>query len=291
MQGPTPLTAAQVQIAVKPALGGEMKVYVTQDQALELMQINILAANSGVNDYGSPYPFNNTALAAKVYGYAMDLIVVAENVISDSAPIIITIAGLDQNGAAQTGIAVLETPAFATVTDQIFETGWSADVIPTVATNQWTAVLSVSISCTSAAAYGKFSVWAMPNQSRYTLVGNTQEKSIRTRSPEPLAISAGLDEGAYVKPGPKPIGTMNVRQRWVSFGDGLARFDGANVTVRVDVVKEQKVVDQKIYALGGTLNVVPSAGELAAVGEFAATILYTDLAIMCATQTGVQPAP
>lgn len=295
MQGPAALTSAQVQIAVKPALGGEMRVYVTRDPALELANIQIVAANSGINQAGSPYAYNQTALTNEANGYPMDLVVIAENTLVDTGTISVLVTGLDQNGVVQSGLAIFETPAYASVTDQIFETGWAADVVPLNPTPQaagaangaqWSAYLSFQVTCTSLAQYGGFSIWAMPNLSRYTLIGATQEKSMMTRAQRPTAISAGLDEGAWIKPGVKPVGEARVRCRWISLGDAFARFDGANITMRIDVVKEQKIVDQRFFGMGGTMSVTTSAGELASVGEFDASLMYSELAIMIAQQVG-----
>lgn len=283
MQGPNALTAAQLQIAQNPALGGEMKVYVTQDAALQLASITIQAVNSGVPDVGSSFAYNNTVLGETA---GLDLLVLAENLLGDSGPITVTVHGLDQNGAAQVGTAVFQTPAYSTVTDNIFQTGWAVDVAPTAPGNQWTKFLSFSVQATGAAQYGKFSIWAMPNTSRYSLIGATQEKSFTTPSQEPVAISAGLNAGAFVKPGMIPVGEAGVTQRWVSFSEGMARFDGGRVTARIDVEKEQKIIDQRLYLIGATLNITPSAGEGASSGEIRGRIMYKKLAIMIPQATG-----
>jgi hypothetical protein len=294
MQGPTALTLAQVQIAVKPVLGGEMRVYVTRDQSLQLASFTVAAANSGVQDVGSPYSYNNLSLSSQVNGYPMDLVVVAENLVQDAGPILITISGTDQNNAAQTGVAVLEAPAYAGVSDNIFEAGWMADVVPTVATSQWLSFLNFSINCTAAAVGSKFSIWAMPNvnagaygQTNYRLIGATQEKSVTTNAQQPLAISAGLQEGAYIKGGVIPVAMLRVKARWISLGDGILRFDGAsNLTVRVDIQKEQKVIDQRLFFMNATLNSALAAGELASVGDYDASIMAAKFGVIVAQQVG-----
>ena len=249
-----------------------MMVYVTRDQAEELAHIQIGAANSRVNNPGSPHGDNQPTVTLKIKGYPKDLVAVAKNTITDSGPITLTIFGLDENGGAQTGVAVFENPVYAAVNEQIFEKGWAADVVPKLATLQWKAYTGYSIQCTNAAAKGNFSIWAMPNESRYTLIGTTQENCIIMPSQRLTAISAGMEEGAYVKPGMNHDGEMRVKLH----RDMMGRFDWANVTVRVDLVEEQKIIAQKLYAMGGKF--VPSAGA------FDATIMFTDLAIMFAQQ-------
>jgi hypothetical protein len=294
MQGPAALSLTQVQVAVKPVLGGEMRVYVTGDQALQLASFTVPSANSGVQDVGSPYAFNCSALTSLINGYPMDLVVVAENLVQDTAPISITVYGKDQNGAAQTGVAIFEPPAYAGVIDNIFEAGWMADVVPTVPTSQWTVYSAFSIACTTAAAGAHFSIWAMPNvtanasgPTNYRLIGATQEKSVTTNSQQPLAISAGLSEGYFIKPGVIPVAGMRVKARWVSLGDGILRFDGAsNLTIRVDVQKEQKVIDQRIFFMNAALNSAMTAGELASVGDYDAVIIAAKFGVIVAQQVG-----
>ena len=289
MQGPGPLTSSQVQIALKPLLGGEMKVYCTSDPALQLAKIQVAATNSGVYIDGAPFGYAVQALQAQANGYPMDLVVVLETPLTDVSSVAITVFGSDQNNLTQSGVAYIEVPNYSTNADNFFPPGWAADVVPTVAANQWTNFTNFAIACTAAAVGAQFSIYAMPNMSRYRLIGYTMQKGFTTRAQMPTAISGGLDEGAVIKPGVIPVGTMHVGQKWVSLAEGMARFDGSDVTVRVDCVKEQKVTDQRIFFTGAALNIAPSAGELAAVGEQQATIMYQKLLAIVAMGPG-EPA-
>jgi hypothetical protein len=276
MQGANTSTLAEVQIGNNMALDGDW-VYVTTDRALRLANIQIVAENRGLNNDSLP---GQAAKLRLVNGYPIDLLVTADDLVQDSGPITITVKGLDQNSSPQTGTALFETPAYAGVADQILKSGWAADVVPTVPTSQWTAFNGFSISCAAAARGAKFSIWGMPNlsdhsPSNYQLIGTTNERSIKKPRQASMLISDGMNQAAFDKPGMKHPGEMRVKLRH----DAMGRFNLASVTVRVDMVKEQKIVTKRLYVLDGTM-IEKSAGA------FDATIMFNELAIMFAQSVG-----
>lgn len=275
MQGPPAITTGQVAIARVPELGGEVAVFLTLDPAIEMGNYQIVAANSGL---WTPDPIANTLLAAAPGG-AQDIILMVDTSVNDTGPIVFTVAGLDANGAPLSGPATVKTPSYAQDQLSLFQPGWAADVV-VAAGSQFSKILSVSVAATAQTQYARARLFAMPNINRYQLMGYVMEKDITTRAQEPIAIPQDLDGSKDIKGGMIPAGGVRLTSRFVGAEEGLARFDGARCTVRMDINKERSVLTGRMFALGGWYKHGIRAGDGAAVAEADGQILCKAIAMI-----------
>lgn len=272
---PPNLSASDVVIASKPALGGEFVALLSAGDSWELGVFQTQAANSGV---WTPDAYAASQLLAN----PNNLVVVAETSVKDTGDIVITVNGTDQNGANLSATATIAPINWAKNQSVAFPTGTAWDVLPGDLTKKFKTILSISIACTQVARGASFKVMSLPDISTFTEVGYTNDKNFNTRAPEAEAIQDRLDESAAVKPGMRPKGELTIKSKYVTLGDGMAKFAGVRCVAALELRKENLVLTERLIFTGFVPMVKPSAGNGKDQSDFDASGIYEKLAIFIA---------
>lgn len=260
MLKPTDLTQSQYAVALKPALGYELQLYVSQQPATNLGTIEVVAPNSGTY---TPNVSDNLVLA----GVPQELLVALNRDVDlGGQALTVTVNGTDSTNAPCTGIAVFQPPAYAQDQSFAFPARWAHEVTTTgQAGKKWKAVLSVSIAYAGAAT-PEILLLGMPSadftsQGTFVKIGTKVNIDYDPKVPMPTAVQDGRDKGKYIKTGEIEIGKLEITAKSPDAADGLQRINGRRVTGWLREAKEDQVNTQNIFVGGLIVTVTASAGE------------------------------
>jgi hypothetical protein len=261
---PTTLTVDEHRIALKPTLGIEKVVLISSQHALELGELEIMAANSG---QWTPDPVNVPDTDGQ------DIIAVVTSptgLDGDAANVVLAITGTKPPTGAITLSATFKPPAYARDASKVFEIGYAVDCIEAGGALVKT-ITGVTVSTAPALARGTIiKLYAMPALATFTQVGCATDVRWTSKSAVPVSIACGPNGTAFSKPGRSGQSSLTLNGKLFGFGDGLAKYDGRTCTVLIKIVKESKVDTDHLFFLESTLKVgpdLPDEGEATIAGE------------------------
>ena len=246
--GPSTIAAAKFPVAQKPQYGGEAQVFLSRLPMVEIGTFEVLGLNSGTFTADA---INDAILADR----PCHLVAMVENELDgDGANVVLTV-----NGTDNTDSVIAATATFKPVDwhkDQTRYWGISKGTAVEQASDKlFKTVTSVTASVAALAVGSKITLFAVPVQSSFTLVGCTEQADFSTKSNPAKEIPCGMDGSAFSKPGRSEPGKVSINSKASDFGDGLAKYDGADVTVMIKVVKQKTVETGRLYFAGYHLKV------------------------------------
>jgi hypothetical protein len=259
---PSVVAAADYGIARRPSFGGEMKVYLSSDEAVEIGEISMTATNSGTYEGDT---VNEAVLAAN----PSDLVLVVSPEVKSDTPIVVTVTGTDQFDVSRTFVGTIIPPAWVPNQTYDFPEGYAVDLVPSVVGKKVKTITDVSVSGGDRGS--KMKIVKLPSLDTFTIVGCTTDKEFTTKTRPPKPIACGLDGSEHVKFGRSEPGSLNVTQKYVSYADGLGRFAGRRCTAMAVVEKEEAVITERHFFGNFVPKVMPKMpdgdGEATMGGE------------------------
>lgn len=242
---PSTIASADVAVARKHSVGGEKKLYISGDAAVEYGDVLWAADGSGVwtPDGINTLPTTGTDLQVKVDG----------ELLSDSN-VVLTVTGTDQNSAALTGTATLTAPGWVANKSKDFMEGCAVDVVPGVPNKKFKTITDISV--VGGKKSSKVRVFSLPESWQYIDCVEAVEPRVGTRPAHPIAD--GLDGAADVTVGRSEPSEVRVSAKNRSVMDGLMRFAGRACCLRLEIWKQGKVLTERHVYANCVLSVDPS---------------------------------
>jgi hypothetical protein len=276
---PTSLTAQQYVLATKPALGYEQQLYVSTELACTPGSLLVAGVNSGVY---TPSVADNAILN----GEPQELMCVLTTQLEDSANVVLTVTGTDEDNNALTGTATFAPPAYAQDQSVTFPKSWAVEVIPGTEGALWKTITNVSIVCTGLAQNAAFNIVGVPSISSYKLIATKVSLNYDPKAPLPTAVQNGRDLGAFIKAGNIDIGNLEINGKVPTSADGLQRYNGVRVTGLIKEVKENQVGTMNIFLVGLIMTAKAKVGEDQTPNTLDATAMYEQIGFILAGGVG-----
>ena len=244
---PSALTSAVLPVIQAPALGGEIKVYASHIHALRLGSLYTDAGGTGRYD-------RNEAVAIAATG--RDIQAVAMTKLTPTASgsnIVVTIKGTDTSDGALTGAATFGPPSWAADAANYFPRNTAYDFITaasakfkTLSAQQTGLVLPTDWALTNLAANCKIDLYLLPEEAEYVELGWIDGLDFASKDPETVWIDDRMIAGAASKGGRTNRPELSGKFKFVSCADGISRFRGQKMTLRVDILKEETCVTDRL---------------------------------------------
>lgn len=219
---PPAVPAADHATAIKPSIGGEKRLYASDESADELGLLQWVAAGSGTWT-----PDEVSVLPAA----GADLAIIVQDELVSSQATVIWVSGTGDDSNPLTGSGILTPPAYVRNKGFSFQHGAAVDVL---AARKFRTITNVWVG-SGGTATSKVKLFRLPET--WTQIGCVEQvdPSIGIRSPVPIAC--GLDGAAFVLSGRSEPSSVTVRAKHFSIVDGLMRFGGRSCCLRMDVSK------------------------------------------------------
>lgn len=258
---PTTINQAQLDILNAPYLGGEWAVYMSHVAAVPIADIDLTAASAGVlTDNGA------TALPSG----GTDLQVACKNPLRSTVNTVITIACTDADDAAVNLVATFAPPAWAANQSKNFQRGYAVDGVPSVLNKTFKTITSLT-SVVGGAANCGFTIWQLPAQADYTLIGCVSDVEWNDKARTAKGIDCGMETDAFVKQGKTLPGELKIGHKMKGFADGIARFGGHKATVMLVGIKDGVVTADRVvftqFIIAPKMRMPEGEGEAMAEGD------------------------
>lgn len=269
MLRPNTLSTTDVALAIKPELGYESQLWVTQSQSAELGTYEITAVNSGV---WTPSSADALIIAAS----PLEVIAVLDNALENNASaVVLTVPGTDVADGPLSNDVTFSPPSYSNDQSYNFPKTYG---IQAGTNDAYKTIGTPTVTATSAAIGVKFKLFGVPALSTFYKIPCKTQLNWTSNVPMPQEIQCGRQLSAYVKPGEIPVGTMDCTFKMLTYSDGLARINGNRVTGLVKEVKEDKVDCTHIFFFGLVVAVNVNTGESVDPSTFQGTAKYEALA-------------
>jgi hypothetical protein len=269
---PNDISAANLGIALKPLFGREKKLKISLLPAIEIANMTV----TGVNALSTTLI---NAGATQLNARPSEVLIKLDEEVRAGAAIQFGVVGTDQDGAYLSGAAKFSNPTYAQEQGYALPPGTAREVVVTSGRKFKTVTQIIPTAADAEALGAKFSVFGMPDQSSYVLVGCRVNLNYSTESREPMSVACGGDESAFVKPGQKPKREVSVTVKLPTLSDGLKRYNGMSNIVALAVSdKEDRVVTDHEYLIGMQISGRHSDPESSEPSTLEATGQYEDYA-------------
>jgi len=231
---PDDIATVDVPIARKPTIGGEKKLWISDEPVIEVGEIAWVTDGSGVYTADQI----NTIPAT---GYDLQLKVDGE--LQSDTSVVVTIVGTDQDDAAVTGTATLSYPKWSSNKTYDYVEGISCDVVPTVSTQKFKTISSISVS--GGKKWGKVKLFNLPTAASWQYVDfiRSVEPTIGTYPAHP--VPDGLDGAKDVTRGRSDPSGVRVTCNNRGMVDGIQRYAGRQICIRQEIKKQGKVLTER----------------------------------------------
>lgn len=234
---PDDIAVADIPIARKPTIGGEKKVWISEEAVSEIGEIVWAADGSGVYTADAI----NTLPTA---GSDLQIKVSAE--LKSDTQVVVTVTGTDQNDAALTGTATFGYPSWASNHAYNYSEGVAVDVTPSVSGKLFKTITAVSV--TGGKKWGKCQIFTLPTAASWQYVDfvRSVDPSIGTHPAHP--VPDGLDGAKDVTRGRSNPSEVRLTCNNRSMRDGVQHYAGRLISIRQDIKKQGKVlVERHVY--------------------------------------------
>ena len=261
MLRPPTIAVSNYPIATKPLLGFEQQLYVSVQPFTNLGYLFVTAVNSGTY---TASPADNALLGT----VPQELLLIAETtgVIGDS-PLVVQVVGTDANNNPLSGVATFAPPGYALDQGYDVHQHRAVEVIPwqggaTADGSKFKTIVSVTpLAATASFQFSKWRLAGVPSLSSYIKIGTKMKLDQDLKIQTPVAIQDGEDQGAYIKPGEIPIGTLSISSKDPVSSDGLRRYNGTPVTGLVKDIKQDRITTMHTFLCGLIMTSKPSGSE------------------------------
>ncbi len=234
---PTAAVQAQLNTIEEPYFGGEFGLYLTTVVAVQVGQIFF---NSAGNVTYTP----NAAVALPSAGNDLQMVAQSANQALPTDPnVAIQLTGTAFSGGALTGLAVFQSPTWATVQQPGFGRGAAYDI--QAGGTKWGSVTGVAGA--TGGNYGlTLGIFSLPQQTDYTFIGCTTEIDFNTKSRVAKGVDCRMVTDAFVKAGKTQPGELRIGTKQFSMRENMAAYDGLNVTAMFVGVKDGLMIGDRL---------------------------------------------
>lgn len=235
---PTAFSQSLLSAAQAPILGGEFKIYMTTVPAYLVAEIVLSAAATGTLT-------NDAAVVLPNAG--VDIQVAALTPIRSAGAPVVTISGTGVTNATLSGAATMSRPTWVDSPTIYDLPGGAAYDITTTGNEKYKEGDFSLTSITNGGALQRIGLFWLPATADWIQIGCV--KSFRFNdnvSRVPKAIPCGMNPVAFIKPGMRQVGNVSASAANRGNLNGLAMFRGHIVTMRVDVVREDSVITDRM---------------------------------------------
>lgn len=251
---PSAVAAADLDIAQSPAFGGEYAVYIANIAAVLIGTVDLTAAGTGT--------WVDNPATGLTLPTANDLQLICQTYVKSTVSPVIILAGMDDTGTpvAMNGTATFAPPARSNNQKFNFQRGIGAELVPAVGGKKFSAItgLGVSTPITGGGANQQFSLWSLPQQADYSLIGCTTDANFNTKSRMAKGVDCGMEADAFVKRGKTQPGELSLTAKLKDMMSGLPRFDGEKCTVMLVGLKDGVVTSERWVFTQFVGNIKPS---------------------------------
>lgn len=240
LYGPDVPTAAELDIAQAPLLGGEIAIYLTRVPCYRIGTFTLSAAGT-VNALG--YVDNGaTALPADP---GTDLQLLAETGFDSAVAFNASISGTGVTNDPLAGIGRIAPAPWIADGSFGFQAGAATDIITAAGEKYETGVITLG-TITGGSRNARFSLWQLPAAADWKLVGCTDNPSYNPKTRKSKFIACGMNEGAFNKPGMRSVGSLSFESKLISNFDGLSRHAGMACSVMFVCLKEGQLTTDRV---------------------------------------------
>lgn len=231
---PSALSAADIRLANVPELGKDVStVYLSYDPFSVVKQITQTGNGAGAFD-----PLSN---AYAIPSAGLDLVIVCDNAVASDIPITISLNVTNHLDANTTANVTLAAPSFVADQSNNFPLATAADfTLTTNATHKVKAILGIN-SISGGAVGNRYLVCALPDAASYFAAGCIRGVEKQLPFSTQKNVPCGSDPNAYILPGMRQIGELNIQAVYKSHLEGIARAADRNVTVKVHSTRSDRV--------------------------------------------------
>lgn len=234
---PATITNAERAVARKTILGGEKKLYVTQVQAERVGDVQLLADGSGTftADPVTVLPAAGADLVVKVDGFLSSI---------DTDPVVLTLVGTADDDSLLSGTATFNPPGWVQVQSKHFGEGVSMDVTTNQVGRKWKTLTAV-VPSANAKKGTRAKILRLPDTNDWQLIGKVESLTPNVGISPGISVPDGLIGTAEVLRGRSEESTFTVTTLNASSQDGLQRFAGNEMCLRLDIEKAGKLVTER----------------------------------------------
>ena len=177
-----------------------------------------------------------------------------------SADVVLTVNGTDSTDTVIAGASTFGVIDWHKDQTRYFAISKSRPV-EQATDKKFKTITSVTSVNGTAGIRAKITLFAVPDQSTFTQVACTADFDFDTKANPAKPIACGLDGSAFQKAGRSEPSSVRLSAKAFDFEDGLAKYDGANVTLMAKCVKEKRVETGRVYAAGLRYKIKPTNPE------------------------------
>lgn len=271
---PAAIEAADLEAALAPAIGGEAKVFISEDPFQVVADVRQPAIASGVMTL-------NTAFSLPAGGKDLALVVDRSGARS-AVEMSVTLNVVFDDDSTGTVVATFDVPDRAPSQRYSFPQGAAVDFIGQGGgANKKVKTVSSLQAVVGGAVNNRFEVIALPELESYVLVGCTNQANFRLPVGNSLPIPCGLNPSRFTKRGRGEPGTLNVIEKYSDYLLGLTRTNGLFVTGMVEIQKDERILTDRFVVgswrpmaspeIGDGEDIATANGE----GNFSAFAIFT----------------
>lgn len=239
------ITSAQVDRAREPEIGVESHVYFAAENCVLLGTLLCTAAAVGAfTSAGGP----GIPVAGR------DLIVRCESpeLRGNGGAMTVTFNVVLDDDANDTAVATFHIPSYTPSQANLFPIGICSDLIPATPANAAKKIKTLGslVSVANMTPGNKFEILTTPNDADFTYIDCTSSKGGEFNLPGIVEVPCGTNPAAYTKLGRGESNPLSIGFRDRGPLEQLNRFAMTKGTCRLDVVKGQSVLMQRLLYSG-----------------------------------------
>jgi hypothetical protein len=253
------LAAGLVDIARLPELGHNSQAYFAPEVCKNHGVVTTTGATTATwrSNGGAPLPDAGRILHARLS---------SENVVGSGGAMVITLnVILDDEGdpLVGTAVATFDLPTHTPFTGNIFPIGASRDFIPAGEGNANKKIRSVTsvASVANMPLNAQFEIWSTPNDESFVYLDCGRSKGGEEVLPMQVPIACGKDPQAYTVSGRPDTKTVSFTFANRGNMEQLGRFNGTLGTFRIDVIKGDVAICERIIYNNVQPNVSVPRGD------------------------------
>jgi hypothetical protein len=277
MLKPANLTTAEYPLALSPSQGYEQQLYVSTEACSNPGKFTMVGVNSGVAAM-------NSGDLAQLNGTPQRLLAMLDTDGGGTGPLVLTVAGTDQDGSPLSGSATFSPPAWGNDQTYGFPKGWAEEIAATVG-KYFKTITNISVVADVGWTNVRLQLFGVPDPAvagKYVLVGCKTQLNYDMKVPVPFPIQCGRDKGAFIKQGDIPVGAAEITTKIPDGTSGIARYNGRAVTGLIKELKNDRLNTQNIYLPGLVITCKANVGEGEEPNTLSGTALYEEFAFILA---------
>jgi hypothetical protein len=235
------MTAAQVPVARKPEIGVESEVYFAPESCQLLGQVRATGAATG--EYTSA-----GGLGIPTTGRDLVLRILSPDCLGNGGAMAVTFDVTLDDDAVDTAVATFDIPTWSGAGSlNRFPIGICADLKPATPANAAKKIKTIVglDSMANQTVGNTFQLYTTPNQADFVFIECTTSKGGKYNLPSIVEIACGYNPAAYTKLGVGESNPLSIEFKTRGALEQLNRFNGAQGTIRMDIVKDGVVTSQR----------------------------------------------